>query len=312
MMVYIYILLLQSSKYYIGKTTNPEFRLKDHFTSNGSEWTKMYKPIRIEEIIPNCDPYDEDKYTLKYMETNGIDNVRGGSFSQIELADDKITLIEDMIKGATDKCYICGISGHFADDCIELTLHEYLNSVTTDNIEQKTNEIRSIYDEIIQINQTIQTLDFISINDIPEIKIQSNKMNEVKQLQDESNKLQTQNSRLNENNRIITNEETRRNSIKMVENREKISKIMISRGQRWKATIEQHYRTYFTSGSVQTSPKQDMVILALEIIKYNIQMKQKLRKIYDKYHSEENVKELLIRIYEKGIRLLEYEFDDTL
>ena len=104
-MVFIYALQLEKDKYYIGKTNNPQFRLESHFNSNGSEWTKIYKPIKVYELISNCDSYDEDKYTLKYMEKEGIDNVRGGSFSQIKLSDEQIKLINQMIKGASDKYF---------------------------------------------------------------------------------------------------------------------------------------------------------------------------------------------------------------
>ena len=88
-MVYIYVLQLDKDKYYIGKTNNPQFRLESHFNLQGSEWTKLYKPIQILELITDCDDYDEDKYTLIYMDKYGIDNVRGGSFTTIEL--DKFT-----------------------------------------------------------------------------------------------------------------------------------------------------------------------------------------------------------------------------
>lgn len=46
-MVYIYVLLLENNKYYVGKTTNPEFRIEDHFCSYGSGWTSKYKPVAI-------------------------------------------------------------------------------------------------------------------------------------------------------------------------------------------------------------------------------------------------------------------------
>ena len=62
-MIFIYILELENKKYYVGKTTNPNFRIESHFNSNGSYWTKKYKPIRLYQLIPNCDDYDEDKYT---------------------------------------------------------------------------------------------------------------------------------------------------------------------------------------------------------------------------------------------------------
>jgi len=116
-MVFIYVLRLTNGKYYVGKTTNPEFRLETHFKSGGSAWTTRYKPIQIVEIIPNCDNYDEDKYTKKYMDKYGIDNVRGGSFVSMTLDKSTIQLLTQMNNGTNDKCFICQKSGHFAKEC---------------------------------------------------------------------------------------------------------------------------------------------------------------------------------------------------
>ncbi len=66
-MVFVYALKCEDNRYYIGKTANPKFRLNNHFTGGGSEWTKEYKPLKVVELIKDCDNYDEDKYTLKYM-----------------------------------------------------------------------------------------------------------------------------------------------------------------------------------------------------------------------------------------------------
>lgn len=118
-MVSIYILKLEQGKYYVGKSNNVNVRLASHFNSSGSEWTKKYKPIEIVEKIENCDNYDEDKYTLKYMNEYGVNNVRGGSFCQIELSDDNKKTIQQMLNGCNDKCYICGKKDHFAKDCNE-------------------------------------------------------------------------------------------------------------------------------------------------------------------------------------------------
>jgi len=116
-MVYIYILQLEEDKYYVGKTTNPSFRIENHFKLNGSAWTKKYKPISIMEIIPNCDDFDEDKYTLKFMEKYGINNVRGGTFCEIKLSDNNIITLNQMINTINDRCYICGKHDHFANNC---------------------------------------------------------------------------------------------------------------------------------------------------------------------------------------------------
>ena len=113
----IYILQLEQNKYYVGKTYNISMRLEQHNISHGSSWTAMYKPIKIINIIPNCDDFDEDKYTLMCMKNYGIENVRGGSFCSIELDNCEIKIIEKMIKGATNKCYICGSDNHFAKEC---------------------------------------------------------------------------------------------------------------------------------------------------------------------------------------------------
>ena len=114
----IYILLLEDNKYYVGKTYNINMRLEQHNTSKGSLWTKKYKPIKILKIISDCDDFDEDKYTLNCMKTYGIENVRGGSFCSIELEINEIKIIEKMIKSATNKCYLCGSSNHFAKECV--------------------------------------------------------------------------------------------------------------------------------------------------------------------------------------------------
>ena len=106
-MVYIYVLKLEDNKYYVGKTTNPAFRIENHFSKNGSAWTRKYKPLKIEALIPDCDDYDEDKYTIKYMAKYGVDNVRGGSFVRVYLNEHERIVLNQMIIGTTNKCFKC-------------------------------------------------------------------------------------------------------------------------------------------------------------------------------------------------------------
>ena len=116
-MVFIYILQLEDKKFYIGKTENPQFRLNSHFNYNGSAWTKKYKPLKVLELIPDCNNFDEDRYTKEYMSKKGINNVRGGTYCKIKLDNHEIELLKKEINGANDCCYICGSNQHFANNC---------------------------------------------------------------------------------------------------------------------------------------------------------------------------------------------------
>jgi predicted GIY-YIG superfamily endonuclease len=116
-MLYIYILKLEGNKYYVGKTTNPDRRFKSHIESSGSSWTTKYPPIKQLKIIRNCDKYDEHKYTIKYMEKYGIDNVRGASYCRVKLTGEEKRDIKRQIDGAKDVCHKCGDPGHFIRNC---------------------------------------------------------------------------------------------------------------------------------------------------------------------------------------------------
>ena len=59
----IYILRLEDTKYYIGKSDNVMNRYKQHLDGNASAWTKKYKPVLLEKIIENVSPFEEDKIT---------------------------------------------------------------------------------------------------------------------------------------------------------------------------------------------------------------------------------------------------------
>ncbi len=112
----IYIIGLENNKFYVGRTNIPKQRILDHFNENGSEWTKLHKPIRVISQIKG-DNIDEEKYTLLSMKKYGIDNVRGGAFCKLTLTQPEITVINQILLSIDDKCYKCGLFGHFVKDC---------------------------------------------------------------------------------------------------------------------------------------------------------------------------------------------------
>jgi hypothetical protein len=116
-MVHIYVLQLQQGKYYVGKTSNPAYRLECHAQGEGSEWTRLYKPVKLVELIPDCDDYDEDKYTIMYMDQHGIENVRGGAYSSVQLDKDTKAHLALRMHAANNQCFRCGKHGHFALEC---------------------------------------------------------------------------------------------------------------------------------------------------------------------------------------------------
>ena len=98
--VTMYALKLVEGKYYIGMTRNMERRYREHEEGGkfASQWTNKYKPIEILETHEYTDDRKfkgnysssklqkiENQLTLEYMEKCGWNNVRGGSWSIIDI-----------------------------------------------------------------------------------------------------------------------------------------------------------------------------------------------------------------------------------
>lgn len=113
----VYVLKLEQGKWYVGKSDNPIKRYQEHINREGSTWTRMYTPISLEKVIKDVSPFEEDKVTKEYMAKYGIDNVRGGSYSNIELNAFQIKALTSEIRGAQNRCSRCGRSDHFVNDC---------------------------------------------------------------------------------------------------------------------------------------------------------------------------------------------------
>lgn len=117
--MYIYVLLLQGNKYFVGTSDSPEEDISEHYRGNGCEWTKMYCPIEVLVLLP--DTAYEDKITFEYMDKYGIDNVRSTKFNNIELTYSEIEFIQEKIYKAKNQCYNCGELGHIQNECYSLS-----------------------------------------------------------------------------------------------------------------------------------------------------------------------------------------------
>lgn len=115
-MAIVYVLKLRNDKYYVGRTSNLERRIDDHKAGYGSSWTKKHKFVEMIKSFEAESPFYEDMIVKTMMQAHGIENVRGGSYSQVWLPKDQYTQLRREINGATDKCFHCG-GDHFVKDC---------------------------------------------------------------------------------------------------------------------------------------------------------------------------------------------------
>lgn len=127
----IYVLRLESEKYYVGSlfltSENLEVvehpRILKHFHGLGAEWTKLHVPIEVIQIITPADEFEEDKQTKIYMDKYGIDNVRGGSYCEINLSNNQIYCLKKEIATAKGLCFRCNQAGHLAKTCGVITCY---------------------------------------------------------------------------------------------------------------------------------------------------------------------------------------------
>lgn len=115
----LYVLALRGGKYYVGKTRSLERRMQQHVDGQGSAWTKKYPPVRVEKTMKNIDDFDEDKWVKIYMNQYGIANVRGGTYSNIQLTPTQQATLQAEIWASTDRCLRCGRDTHFVKNCSE-------------------------------------------------------------------------------------------------------------------------------------------------------------------------------------------------
>jgi hypothetical protein len=68
-------------------------------------------------VRPAASKFDEETLTLEFMEKHGINNVRGGSYVQIELPKEQVQEIERKLASVNNACFKCGQQGHTVAEC---------------------------------------------------------------------------------------------------------------------------------------------------------------------------------------------------
>jgi predicted GIY-YIG superfamily endonuclease len=314
-MFYIYVLLCTDDKYYIGKTTNSvEARYEQHLSDDNScAFTSKYKPVKIIEVFNTDDLFEEDKITKIYMMKHGIQNVRGGSYTTLELEDWQIKSLEHEFVSLSDLCYKCKKSGHFAKDCnidndkLEIYFEKF-NSI--EEISQEITRITSLYDEIQKLNEEISNTDqlyALDIDIIKEVAIASKKQEEYRK---KSNTIYTKmtNDQLSSYSRKIDAAQKKYNMAKKKlddEYKEYGASNGFSQGNGGNA----HIMTVINSWYGEYGKNKNYIkykcydIMFLELLNFNHERKMELKSI--EQTCGENIDKKLIGLYEKKIKIME-------
>ncbi len=134
-MVNIYVLELQGKKYYVGKTNHTFQRFNQHKTGSGAKWTQKHKVKDLFAFHKDMKDSDENKITIQMMKKYGVRNVRGGSWTKVNMTEAEIKRLENKINArgrrrSTTKtsqkkaraskkksCTRCGRTSHTVEKC---------------------------------------------------------------------------------------------------------------------------------------------------------------------------------------------------
>ena len=117
----IYKLNLENGKKYIGKTTDVDRRMEQHFSGRGAKVTRKFKPQSgkvIDEVPGFFSDDTEQYYTEQNIQKYGYNNVRGGKYTNSNtLHKTNYNNSLQFKKKASYACKRCGRSGHTKSDC---------------------------------------------------------------------------------------------------------------------------------------------------------------------------------------------------
>jgi len=98
-------------------------RFREHKKGEGSAWTKRHGAYEVVAWHLCAGAFDEEKWTLVFMQRHGPDNVRGGSMTRRKLDVGDKERVSKCFRNELDLCLECGApkSDHWVQNCAEST-----------------------------------------------------------------------------------------------------------------------------------------------------------------------------------------------
>lgn len=123
---FLYVLELTDGFFYVGSTENPVRRIREHKEGKATPWTSIHIPLEYPEakyrrrrIVCSKEMcrLEEDKRVKEIMLSEGIDKVRGGSYSEVTFPNGSLKFLKRELCHASDTCFSCGKHGHYMKEC---------------------------------------------------------------------------------------------------------------------------------------------------------------------------------------------------
>jgi predicted GIY-YIG superfamily endonuclease len=90
----IYVIQLEGDNYFVGRTTNLQRKMKQHFDGEGEPWTKLHRPIKLLKTfyVSSNGKNEERNITIEYMKIYGWQKVRGYTWRQCNMKNPPVCL----------------------------------------------------------------------------------------------------------------------------------------------------------------------------------------------------------------------------
>ena len=160
----IYFLALEESRYflYARDSNSTNYSPIQIFLESvlSYDYLQKYKPIHIIDSWSETHPLDLNTYVKKYMLEYGLDRVRGGSYSSIELTPEQISVLKAELYGPKEP---------FPQEVINKIIQKYAKGVYS-NKKLKKEKVQLEINYEKYKNEKVN-LEYLKKLDIPQIKI---------------------------------------------------------------------------------------------------------------------------------------------